>query len=174
MSTIPRSGRRSAGSARNQDGLYYPYLTPHGPLTIRVEGDRITDIALGDAALDGQRKPSEAAGRAATQIMEYLAGKRKRFDLKLAPRGSAFQLSVWRALADISYGQTATCAQVAQRLGDAEGFRAVGAAVRKNPIAIVIPAHRIVDAAGKPLGSGRSAQLKGALLRMERETLARS
>lgn len=158
--------------ATHPGGLFYPYLTPHGPLTIRVEGAAITDVALGDASFDGTKKPSEAASRAATQIQEYLAGKRRSFDLELAPHGSAFQLEVWRAIARIPFGQTRTCAQIADELGNPGGFRAVGAAVRKNPLAILIPAHRVVDANGKPLGSGKSAELKGALLRMERDTLS--
>ena len=150
--------------AARPGGLFYPYLTPHGPLTIRADGDAITDVALGDVPFDGAKGPSEAAGRAATQIQEYLAGKRRTFDLELAPRGSAF--------ARIPFGQTRTCAQIADALGNAGGFRAVGAAVRKNPLAILIPAHRVVDANGKPLGTGKSAELKGALLRMERDIAA--
>ena len=158
--------------AARPDGLFYPYLTPHGPLTIRADGDAITDVALGDVPFDGAKGPSEAAGRAATQIQEYLAGKRRSFDLELAPRGSAFQKEVWRAVARIPFGQTRTCAQIADALGNTGGFRAVGAAVRKNPLAILIPAHRVVDANGKPLGTGKSAELKGALLRMERDIAA--
>lgn len=158
--------------AARSDGLFYPYLTPHGPLTIRADGDAITDVALGDVPFDGAKGPSEAAGRAATQIQEYLAGKRRTFDLELAPRGSAFQKEVWRAVARIPFGQTRTCTQIADALGNAGGFRAVGAAVRKNPLAILIPAHRVVDANGKPLGTGKSAELKGALLRMERDIAA--
>lgn len=158
--------------AARPGGLFYPYLTPHGPLTIRADGDAITDVALGDVPFDGAKGPSEAAGRAATQIQEYLAGKRRSFDLELAPRGSTFQKEVWRAVARIPFGQTRTCAQIADALGNAGGFRAVGAAVRKNPLAILIPAHRVVDANGKPLGTGKSAELKGALLRMERDIAA--
>ena len=63
--------------AARPGGLFYPYLTPHGPLTIRADGDAITDVALGDVPFDGAKGPSEAAGRAATQIQEYLAGKRR-------------------------------------------------------------------------------------------------
>lgn len=172
--TAPSHPAPAAASRRaaRPDGLFYPYLTPHGPLTIRADGDAITDVALGDVPFDGAKGPSEAAGRAATQIQEYLAGKRRTFDLELAPRGSAFQKEVWRAVARIPFGQTRTCAQIADALGNAGGFRAVGAAVRKNPLAILIPAHRVVDANGKPLGTGKSAELKGALLRMERDIAA--
>lgn len=172
--TTPSHPAPTAASARaaRKGGLFYPYLTPHGPLTIRVEGDAVTDVALGDVPFDGEKRPSEAASRAATQIQEYLAGKRRTFDLVLAPGGSEFQLEVWRAVRRIPFGQTRTCAQIADELGNAAGFRAVGAAVRKNPLAILIPAHRVVDANGKPLGTGRSAKLKGALLRMECEAAA--
>lgn len=173
MSTPSHPVRRGGDIARSGGNLFYPYLTPHGPITIRTSGDRITDIALGDVSFEGARKPSEAAGRAATQIQEYLAGKRRRFDLELAPLGTAFQREVWDAVAQIPYGSSLTCAEIAGNLGRPESFRAVGSAVRKNPLAIVIPTHRVVDANGKPLGTGRSADLKGALLRIERDRLAK-
>lgn len=151
------------------DGLFYVYRTPHGPLTIRSEGNAITDIALGEVALPGTRKPSAAANEAATQILEYLAGKRRSFDLELAPTGSAFQKLVWNALREIPYGESLTCADMARTLGRPGAHRSVGSAVRSNPLAIVVPAHRVVGANGTPLGSGRTADVKQALLRMERD-----
>lgn len=152
---------------------YYAYRTPHGLLTIRADGSGITDVALGQRAFEGTRKPSDATNRAATQIMEYLAGKRHVFDLPLSPHGSPFQKQVWREIDRIPYGASVTCAQLASQLGNQDAFRAVGAAVRKNPLVILIPAHRVVGADGKPLGDGRSANLKAALLRLEQENLKR-
>lgn len=150
---------------------FYCYRTPHGPLTIRADGTGITDVVLGESPLEGRCRPSEATNRAATQIMEYLAGKRHVFDVPMSPRGTPFQKQVWREIDRIPYGSSATCAQIARQLGNEEGFRAVGAAVRKNPLVILIPAHRVTTPDGKPLGTGRSADLKAALLRLERENL---
>lgn len=148
---------------------YYSYRTLYGLLTIRSNENGITDVVLGQRAFDGAHKPSALTNATATQIMEYLAGKRHVFDVPLAPQGSAFQLAVWREVTRVPYGSSVTCAQLAGQLGNAENFRAVGSAVRKNPISILVPAHRVVGADGHPLGSGKSADLKAALLRMEVE-----
>lgn len=155
--------RKGAGAA------FFPYNTPHGPLTIGCDGNAITAVALGETRLNGERKPNALTNDAATQILEYLAGKRRAFDLELAPAGSPFQWEVWRAVEGIPYGTSLTCAELARKLGRPGSHRSVGAAVRSNPLAILIPAHRVVGANGKPLGTGRQAAVKQALLRMERE-----
>ena len=149
--------------------------TPIGVLTLTEEAGALTGVLFGPDAPEGAlRMETPLIRRAFAQLEEYFRGERKAFDLPMDARGTPFQRRCWRALLEIPYGQTRTCAQIADELGNAEGFRAVGAAVRKNPLALLVPAHRVVDAAGKPLGEGRSAQLKGALLRMEREAAART
>lgn len=161
---------QQAGTARNL--FYYVYNTPYGAVTIQSNGSALTKISLGAQSLEGDFKPHQAANQAATQILEYLAGKRHGFSLQLAPAGSTFQQQVWDKLRAIPYGQTSTCAKVAESLGKPGSHKAVGTAVRGNPLAIVIPAHRIVDNAGRPLDTGKSAQLKSALLRLEQQNLA--
>ena len=91
--------------------------------------------------------------------MEYLAGKRTAFTVAYAPAGTDFQLRVWQAVANIPYGQTRTTREIAATIGAADAYRAVGAAVRKSPLAILIPAHRIVSATGKAAGPVESALL---------------
>lgn len=150
---------------------YYSYRTSHGPITIRTTNAGVTDIAFGDIKMTGVRHPSELSNRAATELMEYFAGKRQAFDLRLAPEGSAFQQAVWRELSHIPYAQTRTNADLAQALGRPSSYRAVGTAVRKNPLAIIVPDHRIVGANGKPPGTGQLAQLHAALLRFEYENI---
>lgn len=170
--TMPTPSKRAIAAANatcGEGALFYSYPTPHGPITIRSFNGAVTDVALGDVKLDGTRKPSTATNAAATQIQEYLAGKRRSFDLRLDLRGSDFQQETWRAVANIPYGTCLTCAQLAERMGRAGSHRAVGAAVRANPLAIVVPAHRVTSANGKPLGTGRSAAVKSALLKMERD-----
>lgn len=173
--TMPTPSKRTAAAstAHGEGALFYSYPTPHGPITIRSFNGAVTDVALGDVQLDGVRKPSAATNAAATQIQEYLAGKRRVFDLRLDLRGSDFQQEAWRAVADIPYGTRLTCAQLAERMGRDGSHRAVGAAVRANPLAIVIPAHRVTSANGKPLGTGRPAAVKSALLKMEMDNVAK-
>ena len=98
---------------------------------------------------------------------EYLAGKRTSFSLPLSPCGTAFQQQVWEAVADIPYGQTATAADIACRIGHAGAHRAVGAAARACPFAIAVPLHRLVRANGQPWGEGKPARVRGALLKLE-------
>ena len=147
---------------------YYSYFTPAGPITVACDGRTITRVALGRCELAGTRAPSGTASKAATQIQEYLAGKRTSFSLPLAACGTSFQQQVWNALAEVPYGQTATAADIAQRIGHAGAHRAVGGAVRACPFALVVPTHRLVRANGQPWGEGKSARLRAALLKFER------
>lgn len=146
---------------------FYSYFTPAGPITVACQARAITCIVLGRVELAGTRASSSLANKAATQIQEYLAGKRTRFSLPLATCGSPFQQQVWAALADIPYGQTATAADIAQRIGRPGAHRAVGSAVRACPFALVVPAHRLVRANGQPWGEGKDARLRAALLKFE-------
>jgi len=104
---------------------------------------------------------------AAVQLLEYLDGKRREFDLALDLRGTDFQLAVWRALCAIPYGETISYAEQAQRVGRPHAARAVGAANGANPIAIVVPCHRVVNGDGKLGGYGGGLPLKKRLLALE-------
>jgi methylated-DNA-[protein]-cysteine S-methyltransferase len=99
-----------------------------------------------------------------TQLDEYFAGTRTVFDLPLHPTGSAFQLRVWEALCDIRYGETASYGEVATMLGKPGAFRAVGAANGRNPIAIIVPCHRVIGANGSLVGYGGGLAAKRWLL----------
>ena len=154
---------------QQSSSTYYTYFTPAGPITVAANGRAITRIALGKTVLAGTYAPSELTNQAATQIQEYFAGKRTTFSLPLAESGTSFQQQVWQALADIPYAQTATAADIAGRIGHAGAHRAVGSAVRANPFAIVVPAHRLTRANGQPWGEGKPARIRAALLRFEQE-----
>jgi O-6-methylguanine DNA methyltransferase len=104
---------------------------------------------------------------AAKQLLEYLAGKRRGFDLALDLRGTDFQLSAWRALCAIPYGETISYGEQARRCGHLNAQRAVGAANGANPIAIIVPCHRVVGADGKLHGYGGGLALKARLLALE-------
>jgi O-6-methylguanine DNA methyltransferase len=109
-------------------------------------------------------KPNQ---RATKQLREYLAGKRREFELALDLRGTEFQRDVWRALCAIPYGETISYAEQARRVGRPSAPRAVGAANGANPIAIIVPCHRVVNADGKLGGYGGGLPLKKRLLALE-------
>jgi methylated-DNA-[protein]-cysteine S-methyltransferase len=104
----------------------------------------------------------------ARQLGEYFAGRRRRFDLELAPEGTRWEIEVWRKLVEVPYGETVSYAELARRLGRPEAFRAVGAANGKNPISIVIPCHRVIGSDGSLTGYGSGLEVKAALLDLER------
>jgi O-6-methylguanine DNA methyltransferase len=106
--------------------------------------------------------------RAVGQLREYLEGKRIDFDLPLDLRGTAFQVAVWTALRDIPYGQTRSYAEIARAVGRPRAVRAVGAANAANPLALVIPCHRVIASGGKLGGYAGGLELKARLLAMER------
>jgi len=118
----------------------------------------VTEIKLDDL-------PKE--GAAHTQLQEYFAGKRKVFDLELAPSGTDFQKKVWQALLKIPYGKTATYKEIAAAIGHPKAARAVGMACNKNPIAIIIPCHRVVGSNGSLTGYAGGLEMKKRLLELE-------
>jgi len=103
-----------------------------------------------------------------SQLTEYFAGERQRFELPLAPEGTPFQQRVWRELQDIPYGATISYGQLAARIGQPTASRAVGLANGSNPLAIVIPCHRVIGANGTLTGYGGGLPIKERLLALER------
>lgn len=106
--------------------------------------------------------------RAAAQLAEYFAGTRTRFDLPLAPVGTEFQRRVWAATSAIKFGETATYGEIARKIGAPNGSRAVGGALNRNPLAIVVPCHRVVGSSGKLTGYDGGVDRKAFLLTFER------
>lgn len=103
----------------------------------------------------------------AAQVAEYFAGERGRFDLPLAPRGTPFQLRVWREIARVPFGETLSYAELAERAGSPGSARAAGAATGRNPLALVVPCHRIVGANGALTGYAGGLRRKERLLVLE-------
>ncbi len=106
---------------------------------------------------------------AIAQIVEFVEGKRKKFELDLDLRGTAFELCVYEYLLAIPYGETRSYEDVARTIGRPKAVRAVGTANGSNPIALVVPCHRIINKSGKLGGYGGGLTLKRQLLAMERE-----
>ncbi|WP_292389293.1 methylated-DNA--[protein]-cysteine S-methyltransferase [Methanosarcina sp. UBA5] len=104
---------------------------------------------------------------AARQLEAYFSGKLQSFDLKLAPEGTEFQKSVWKALCEIPYGETRTYKEIAVSIRKPKAYRAVGLANNRNPIAIIIPCHRVIGSDGKLTGYASGLDIKEFLLRLE-------
>ena len=141
--------------------------TPVGPMALEGTEDALTALYLPNTPVEpvGAETPLLARGRG--ELLEYLVGKRRTFDLPLKPQGTPFQKKVWSALADIPYGQTITYGELARRVGCPKGSRAVGQANHRNPLPILLPCHRVVGANGTLTGYGGGLELKEWLLRLE-------
>ena len=154
---------------------YYWYRTPIGFLTIAADGVGITRVAFGCETVAGARKAATpATTEAANQVLEYLAGKRRTFHIPTHVTATEFQLRVWDALRQVPFGQSVTATSLAESIGAPESFRAVGSAAKANPLAILIPDHRILTAAGRATGSGKEAERREWLLRFERSQVQES
>ncbi len=142
--------------------------TPVGQMALAGEGDAISRLYLPGLPLPrlaSRETPLLARGR--EELLEYLAGARRDFDLPLAPQGTPFQQRVWAALREIPYGQTRSYRELALAAGSPRGYRAVGMANHRNPIPILIPCHRVVGADGSLTGYAGGLELKRKLLELE-------
>ncbi|MBD9534997.1 methylated-DNA--[protein]-cysteine S-methyltransferase [Stenotrophomonas sp. STM01] len=153
--------------------IYYDrFDSPIGPLTIAADDNGVRHILFAENRHDAkgreqwQRDP-DAVAEPRRQLLEYLQGKRRRFDLILAPAGTDFQLDVWQMLAQIPFGATWSYKELAERLGKPTATRAVGAANGRNPLPIVLPCHRVIGNNGALTGFGGGLPTKVALLKLE-------
>lgn len=151
--------------------------TPLGPLTLAA-----TTNGLAGAWFDAQahhpgalNAPVDASQRwlaqATHELADYFAGRCNRFSVALDPQGTAFQISVWQALQRIACGQLHSYGAIAQELGRPAAARAVGAAVGRNPISVIVPCHRVVGRDGALTGYAGGLPRKEALLKLERVAL---
>ena len=120
------------------------------------------------ATRDGKRAPNHALLRQAKrELREYFSGKRKRFDVPLAPEGTPFQQAVWKAIAAVRFGNTISYGELARRARHAGSARAAGAATGRNPLGIIVPCHRILGSNGSLTGYAGGLSRKRALLALE-------
>lgn len=144
-----------------------------GGMQVRTPGEGVT-CAAGE--------PGHAAGaeippllrRAAEELGAYFAGRRRDFTLPLDPSGSDFQRQVWQTLRSIPYGETRTYGQIAEQIGRRRAARAVGMANNRNPIAILIPCHRVIGSDGSMTGYAAGIAVKERLLALERRNTPRA
>jgi methylated-DNA-[protein]-cysteine S-methyltransferase len=105
---------------------------------------------------------------AVRQLDTYFKGRLKEFNVKLSPQGTPFQLIILRALQEVPYGETVSYGELARRIGKPKASRAVGAAIARNPLPIIIPCHRVIGSNGSLTGFGGGLDIKQALLDLER------
>jgi methylated-DNA-[protein]-cysteine S-methyltransferase len=142
------------------------YESPVGPLRLTAHDGALARLEL-NARPGPESLDDPVLAQATEQLREYFAGARTRFDLPLGMHGNAFEQRVWAALQRIPYGETASYGELALEIGAPGAARAVGVANARNPIAIVVPCHRVIGANGKLVGFGGGLPMKRALLDLE-------
>ena len=167
---------RSAATSKRDGGAIAveSIHTPIGELTAAVdERGRLVSLSFSGrgrvVASAGEPDSKARAGldRVAAQLREYFAGKRRKFTFPLAPRGTEFQQRVWDELLRIPYGATVSYGELAARCGNPAAQRAVARANATNPIAVVVPCHRVIGADGTLTGYGGGLDKKRQLLELE-------
>ena len=144
----------------------WTYQTKMGAMTIGATAHGITYLQTQDTYV-GEFKETHLIQKAHSQLVAYLSGNLRDFDLPLAPLGTAFQKQVWQALCEIPIGETITYTELASRIGKPTAVRATGAANGKNPIYIIIPCHRVIGRDGALRGYAGGLEMKAKLLRLE-------
>ena len=162
----------------SDNGLNYTTVgTPIGEILIAGTDSAIRYLSFQDTTkyriepADDWQKGGDVVLEARRQLLEYFDRKRQTFDVPLDPQGTPFQRQVWDALVAIPYGETRSYGQQAESIGRAGAQRAVGAANGRNPIAIIIPCHRVIGSTGKLTGFGGGLPTKEFLLDLERGQL---
>ena len=147
------------------------YDTPVGKLIIGEENGAITRVTWTQLPKEYLQEETALISECRNQLEEYFTEKRMTFDLPLAPKGTEFQQKVWSALQGIPYGEVYTYKDIAVAIGNPKGCQAVGGANGKNPIAIIIPCHRVIGKNGKLVGYAGGMENKKFLLELEKSHL---
>lgn len=140
--------------------------TPLGPLLLVSDGEALVGAAF-DAEDGGEGGADGVLETAAAELRAYFGGGRAPFTVPVRPQGTPFQERVWAALCEIPHGETVAYGDLARRLGDPGAAQAVGAANGRNPVAVVVPCHRVVGAGGALVGYAGGLERKRALLDLE-------
>ena len=146
--------------------------TPLGDLLITGDGESVSGLYFPEHPPIHSDGPG-AFEEAVAQVEEWFEGKRTEFDLKLDPQGTLFQRRIWEALSEIPYGKTVSYLDVATRTGNPRAARPAGQAIGRNPIAIIVPCHRVIGSNGKLTGYGGGMDRKRWLLEHEQVVIKR-
>lgn len=153
----------------DMEKIYFYENTPVGRICIGEKDGAITRVTWNHIPKDAVPEETELIKSCKAQLDEFFAGKRKEFDLPLAPVGTEFQKKVWDALREIPYGETRSYKDIAIAVENPKGCRAVGMANNKNPIAIIVPCHRVIGTNGKLVGYAPGTDIKRFLLELEKQ-----
>lgn len=148
--------------------------SPIGELLVLGDRESVHKLLMnGDGDFDDRKddltQDQQAFARTIDQLSEYFAGDRDSFDLPLEPEGTEFQRAVWNALAEIPFGETRSYGEIAAAVGRPKAARAVGMANNRNPIAVIVPCHRVIGSGGALVGYAGGLERKTWLLDHERE-----
>lgn len=146
----------------------YSYNTILGEIYIAENDGYICNVSFCD--LNYTREETALIKKTYTQLEEYFKSERQTFDIRLSAQGTDFQKTVWKELQKIPYGKTATYKDIAKNIGNKNASRAVGMANNKNPIAIIIPCHRVIGSNGNLTGYAGGINIKKYLLDLEKQT----
>ena len=149
---------------------YAFYQSPFGLLKIGAAEEKVILVGI-VSKQDEPNQPTALSAEVYRQLQEYFAGKRTMFTVPYALNGTSFQQAVWTQIAKIPYGQTVTYKDIAQAIEKPRAFQATGRAVGANPLAILIPCHRVVGSNGELTGYAFGLEMKKALLNLECQTL---
>ena len=143
--------------------------SPIGTIEVTVnEAAAVVSVSFVDEPTRVAEEPADACSRALRQLEEYFRGERRRFELALEPEGTEFELKVWNQVRRIPYGATDTYGEIARRMGEDVGSaRAVGVANARNPLAIIVPCHRVIGSDGDLTGYRGGLERKRWLLALE-------
>lgn len=155
--------------------LYTQVQSPIGRLLLVGDGSSLHRLHMLDAPRparmqSGWRHAPRAFAEVEQQLSEYFAGRRTTFELPLTMAGTPFQRRVWNALRAIGYGETASYGEIAGHVGQPAAARAVGITNARNPIAVIVPCHRVIGANGTLTGYGGGLERKRFLLELEQQT----
>lgn len=145
----------------------YGYDTPVGHIYITADDDTLYSLGYSAPRKNLPQKELSVHHTAYRQLSEYFSGRRKSFNIPLALQGTLFQKKVWNVLLNIPYGQTVSYQDVALAIGNKQACRAVGMANNKNPIAIIVPCHRVISKNGELTGYAGGLAVKEKLLQLE-------
>ena len=157
---------------------YYTLMkSPVGNITLVSDSDNLCAIYFPNQKIDRKKFPNiekkdnnKVLKSAVKQLSAYFAGKTEKFDISLRPVGTDFQQRVWMALRSIKYGKTVSYGDIAKKIGNPKAVRAVGAAIGKNPLSIIVPCHRVIGSNGKLTGFAGGLSTKEYLLDLEQSS----
>lgn len=150
---------------------FYTYNTKIGNITIVATNDYITNLYINYNNIKAIQEETKLISQTANEIKEYLDGNKKSFSIPIKIEGTDFQKKVWQELLKISYGETRSYKDIAININNSKACRAVGTAIKNNPIPIIIPCHRVINSNKNLGGYAYGLEIKKILLKIEKNDL---